>query len=198
MFHTQCMNVCQIQLQPPFANQLRNYERKLRERGRSKGFLELVDRRITLLPRIDPRQLLISPSFSTLQFGKSFREFKAIFRFLSLSSPSFLLLFSNGKPNGTALSRILSNHDSLLKLSKCLMKIINNQWQSYDWLLRNKASKSIFQENKLFNLYFAGYTSKGKERFSGRQETHKVCWLECQWCKFKNFTFIYTLRFIIY
>jgi len=60
--------------------------RKLRERGRSKEFLERVDRWITLLPRIDPRQLPISLSFSTLQFGKSFREFEATFSsLLSLS-----------------------------------------------------------------------------------------------------------------
>lgn len=101
----------QIQLQPPFANQLRNYERKLRERGRSKGFLELVDRRITLLPRIDPRQLLISPSFSTLQFGKSFREFKAIFRFLSLSlsllSSSYSLMVNLMGPRLVEFSLIM-------------------------------------------------------------------------------------------
>lgn len=90
-----------------------NYEitEEIKRTRAKRGFLELVDRRITLLPRIDPWQLPISPSFSTLQFGKSFREFEATFSsFLSLA-----LSLSLGRVNGTVRARLVQ-HDPLITI----------------------------------------------------------------------------------
>lgn len=64
-----------------------NYEiiEEIKRTRAKRDFLERIDcLGLPLLPRIDPRQLPISPSFSTLQFGKSFREFEATFSILSL------------------------------------------------------------------------------------------------------------------
>lgn len=82
-----------------------------RTRAKQGSFLERVDRRITLLPRIDPRQLLIAPSFPTLQFGKSFSGIR------SRTSPRLLSTRIMGPVRAANIARS-SNHNSITKLSQ--------------------------------------------------------------------------------
>lgn len=93
--HTRCMNVCQIQLQPPLQTSYEITEKI--KRTRAKQRLPGTSRSSDYPPSADwPMAITISPSFSTLQFGKSFREFEAtFFRFLSFSSSSCRSLAAN-------------------------------------------------------------------------------------------------------
>lgn len=144
--HTRRMNVYTEYSCSPLCQT--NYEitEEIKRTRAKRGFLERVDRRITLLPRIDPRQLPISPSFSTLQFGKSFREFEATFSsFLSLTLSAELI-----GPCARLVQLRSSNHDSIAKLSysmacvrasECLARSANVEVVTFDCreirLLRN-------------------------------------------------------------